>query len=414
MTFLYNIAVFLYRLGIGAAAFFNPKAAAWIAGRKNLCAKVRRFRQENPARLIWLHCASLGEFEQGRPVAEGLKSQHPAALIVITFYSPSGYEIRKNYAGADAVFYLPLDTRRRVRAFISALQPDAVIFVKYEFWYHHLQELRERNIPVLLISAVFRRRQIFFRWYGGLHRRMLHCFTHLFVQDKLSLQNLQSLNIQSITVAGDTRIDRALTHVTRAAPIPVAEKFAAGEQVLVCGSTWPPEETMLTEIMQREELRHWKFIIAPHEIGEGHLAEIEQKLPVSPVRFSQAEESDLGAARVLLIDNIGMLSSLYRYGAAAFIGGGFGAGIHNTLEPAAWAVPVIFGPKYEKFPEAVAMSERGGGFAITNAEELAALLIRFADAEERQKSGRRAKEYLTENAGGSAVILQYLRKILRD
>ena len=409
MIWLYNFGIFLYRLSIGIASFFNPKARLWISGRKDLLSKIEIFRNQNEGKLVWFHCASLGEFEQGRPVIEGLKKKQPDWKIVVTFYSPSGYEIRKNYTVADAVFYLPLDTKKNAQKFIKSLRPDYAIFVKYEFWYHHLFELNHRSIPTLLISATFRKEQIFFKWYGGLHRRMLTFFDQIFVQDKLSASNLQKIDIQKITLSGDTRIDRVLSIAKEGKTIRKAALFKGNHPLLICGSTWEKDEKILAGVMANDKFPNWKFIIAPHEIGEKHLKQIEEIIPLPTIRFSKVTEQNIEDFRVLLIDNIGLLSALYHYGDLAYIGGGFGAGIHNTLEPMAHNLPVIFGPKYKKFSEAKYLVISGGGFSINNKTDLQNVFANLSNEEKRKVAAKKAKAYILENEGASVGVVDFLR-----
>lgn len=411
MNILYKSAVQLYRLGIRIAALRSPKARAWQDGRVDLFEKIKTFRAAHPGYLVWFHCASLGEFEQGRPVIEGLRRDRPEAVIVVTFYSPSGYEIRKNYAAADGVFYLPLDTEKNAEQFLSALLPDLVVFVKYEFWYYHLKAVKNRHIPLLLISALFRKKQLFFKAYGGAYRKMLPLFDRIFVQDKTSADLLQSIDYQNFTLAGDTRTDRTADIAASNKRIEKSEVFAGKSPVLVCGSTWSPDEDLLTAVMTDPAFADWKFIIAPHEIHAAHLNRLEAKISLPCVRFSAAGTKYLQKARVLIIDNIGMLSALYRYGAAAYIGGGFGVGIHNTLEPAAYGIPVIFGKKYKKFAEAVSLVQTGGGFSVQTAEDLRAVFLKLNNADFRAKAGAKARVYIDENRGATAVILKYIDKL---
>ncbi len=409
MIVLYNFGIFLYRLGIGIASFFNPKAQLWVSGRRDLFSKTTAFRAQNEGQLIWFHCASLGEFEQGRPVIEGLKKDRPDWKIVVTFYSPSGYEIRKNYAVADAVFYLPLDTKNNARKFIDALRPDYSVFVKYEFWYHHLFELKRRSIPTILISSIFRKEQIFFKFHGSLHRKMLHFFDCIFVQDELSKKNLLDIDIQHIKLSGDTRIDRVLSIAEIGKSIPLAAQFKGNSPLLICGSTWGQDEKTLSGVIANKVFSDWKFIIAPHEIGEKHLKQIEAILPFSSVRFSKVNEQNINDFRVLLIDNIGLLSRLYKYGDLAYIGGGFGAGIHNTLEPMAHGLPVIFGPKYRKFTEAVYLVDSGGGFVVNDSQDLMKVFVNLTDEENLKEAAGKARDYILENEGASAGVIDYIK-----
>ena len=423
--FFYTIFCRLYLLGIRLAALWNPKARTWISGRKDLFEQLttrlgtsgqvevaggaglsvaNREGKNGPANgdtalagsgeatrmagakpgtgtvgsspLIWMHCASLGEFEQGRPVIEALKEKHPTCRILLTFFSPSGYEIRKDYSGADYVFYLPMDSKKNAKKFIDIVQPDLVIWVKYEYWYHYLTTLKKRNIPTLLVSGIFRPDQPFFKWYGRLHQYMLECFSHLFVQTPGSKELLEGIGFKSkVTVNGDTRFDRVADIVHKFTPIPVVEAWVGNHTTIVAGSTWPEDE---------EELDHYanthpdmRFIIAPHEVNESHLKEIE-KLFKHTIRYSVLQKRVPGTVsreqqvtNTLIIDNIGMLSRLYKYAAITYVGGGFGGdGVHNVLEAAVYHKPVIFGPVYEKYVEAKELVEQGGGFPIKTALEL--------------------------------------------
>ena len=343
MAFLYNIGIQAYHLAIQLAAPFNEKAALLCKGRKEVWKKAAGI-QRGEGRLVWFHAASLGEFEQGRPVIEALKAAEPATQILLTFFSPSGYEIRKNYTGADYILYLPGDTRRNAVRLIEKFRPDAAVFIKYEFWFHYLNELNKRNIPVYLISAIFRPNQPFFKSWGKLHRRMLGCFKELFVQDGQSVELLKSIGIKNVRLTGDTRFDRVKQIAENAKQIVKVEQFCDGRPAIVCGSTWPPDEEILLEYINCHP-DGYKWIIVPHEIGENHIKAILDKCRKKVARYT-SENTDLADKEVLIIDCIGLLSSIYRYGKIAYIGGGFGVGIHNTLEAAVYGIPVIFGPKY--------------------------------------------------------------------
>lgn len=409
MIYIYNIAIFFYVSAIRIAAKFSPKAKLWVAGRRGLFQEIKKFREDNLGQLIWFHCASLGEFEQGRPVIELWKQRFPDWKIVISFYSPSGYEIRKNYDQVDAVFYLPADTKSNARKFINTLQPDIAIFVKYEFWYHHLNELSNLNIPTYLISAIFKENQIFFKWYGQLHQKMLSFFNYIFVQNKKSAQLLHSTNCHEHSTVGDTRTDRVADIVAKKKNIQVAADFSAHHEILVCGSTWEADEDLLAKTSIKNVLQNWKIIIAPHEINESHLNQIENKFPNS-IRYSEANKENIRSAQVLIIDNIGMLSSLYAYGDIAYIGGGFGVGIHNTLEPAAHGLPIIFGSKYQKFSEAIALIQKEAAFSISNEEDLEQVLIKLQDSKYRAGAGKKAADYISTNLGATEKIVSYLSK----
>lgn len=406
MLLLYDLGIQFYLLAIRLAAFFNKKARLWWNGRENWYEKMRMAIPAD-AHPVWIHCASLGEFEQGRPVIESLKQQHPDVKILLTFFSPSGYEIRKNYAQADYVFYLPADTARNARKFLHAVQPRLAIFVKYEFWYHYLHQLSKRNITTYLISAIFHPKQPFFNWYGRFFRRMLPFFTKIFVQNEASAKLLRQIDVHHFEIAGDTRIDRVVEIAKQAKTFPIIEQFVGNQPVLTAGSSWPPDEAILLEFINQNTNNGWKYIFAPHDISESHILQIVQRFhaTVSVVRFSQATDS-VENAQVLIIDNIGMLSSLYRYGKIAYIGGGFGAGIHNTLEPIAFGLPVLFGPKYEKFEEAVQLVRNGGAFVVKNTNDFSEIFLHLNTEAAYQKASQAARNYVIENQGATERIIQ--------
>lgn len=404
---LYSLAIHLYAWVVALIAPFHRKARRMRAGQRQTLPLLRRLTDPT-ARTIWFHAASLGEFEQGRPLMERIRARHPEYKILLTFFSPSGYEVRKDYAGADIVCYLPFDTPRRVHRFLDAARPSIAVFIKYEFWGNYLQELRRRQVPTYIVSAIFRPDQLFFQWYGAPYRQMLHCFTHLFVQDERSKALLATYGIAgNVTVAGDTRFDRVLEISREAKRVAEAEAFTAhAEQLtLVAGSTWPPDEELLLPYFNNHP--EMKLIIAPHEIHEERLRAIESRLTRPALRLSQAVAADPSTVDCLIIDNYGLLSSLYRYGAVAYVGGGFGVGIHNTLEAAVYGVPVLFGPRYQKFKEAVGLIACGGGIALQDAAGLQAAMDRFlAHPEERAQRGTAARRFVEQAAGGTERILQ--------
>ena len=414
MHFFYNLGIRLYLLAIWIAALFSPKAKQWLAGRRHwrqrLAAQLAAARPQGTP-LVWFHCASLGEFEQGRPLIERLKAQTADIRVLLTFYSPSGYEIRKDYPLADIVAYLPADTPRQARHFVEITQPTLTVFVKYEFWRHHLQALQRAGIPIVLISAVFRPGQIFFRWYGGLFRRLLPLFDHIFVQNEESEALLiEKTGLENVSRAGDTRIDRVVKIASEDRSFPLVKAFAAGASVLVAGSTWPPDEAQLAALAREALPPDWKIILAPHQIRESHLRNIEAAFSLPSVRYSQANQLSVGQARLLLIDNVGMLSALYRYGRLAYIGGGYGAGIHNTLEPVTFGLPVIFGPRYDKFEEARQLIQKGGAFSIETQTDLIRTFRALLDAEHHARAAHAARAYIDENRGGTERIFQVLRR----
>ncbi|MEL6635345.1 MAG: glycosyltransferase N-terminal domain-containing protein [Bacteroidota bacterium] len=406
MLLLYQLTLRLYALGIHLLAPFHPKARRWVRGRREVARQLQKLDPDRPR--LWMHCASLGEFEQGRPVLEALRHQWPDHQIVLSFFSPSGYEIRKNYPLADVICYLPLDSPGNARRWLDTVRPQLAIFVKYEFWYHYLHQLRDRNCPTLLIAAHFRPRQLFFRSYGGFFRSILHCFQHIFVQDTGSVELLRQIGQEAHSIAGDPRIDRVLEIAGAAREFPLVAAFAEGRPVLVLGSSWPAEEQLLAELLDRADRPGWRLLIAPHEIREKGLRRLESSLPGPVLRYSQARPETAREARVLLIDNIGMLSALYRYGRLAFIGGGFGQGIHNILEPMAFGLPVIFGPRFEKFGEAVQLCQAGGTFSVNHVKELEQVWRQLDDTEHYQRAVEQTQQYLERNRGASRRIIAYI------
>lgn len=388
------------------AALFHPKARRWVEGRRHWRARYAR-AFEKKSRVLWVHAASLGEFEQGRPVIEAFRERFPGWQIVLTFFSPSGYEIRKNYPLADFVCYLPADTRRNARDFLDLIQPDAAVFVKYEFWAGYLSELKRRRTPTLLVSALFRPGQPFFRWYGAFWRRMLGCFSHIFVQNEASARLLDGIGVPHYTVAGDTRVDRVLKLAENAPENDIVSTFAGNRPVFIAGSAWEADEAVFLPVLQQAAFQHYKIIIAPHEPSEKHLTQLIARLERPHIRYSACAAA-VPEADILLIDNVGMLNTLYRYGSVAFIGGGFGKGIHNTLEPAAFGLPVLFGPRYEKFEEARQMVARGGAFAVRDAAELQNVLEKLQDSTFYEKASAATSAYLAESQGATERVLVYL------
>lgn len=363
-----------------------------------------RQQLEKDARYIWFHAASLGEFEQGRPLIEKIRAKYPDYRILLTFFSPSGYEVRKNYRGADIVCYLPFDKPRNVKKFLDLVNPCMAFFIKYEFWKNYLDELHKRRTPVYSVSSIFRRGQIFFKWYGGTYRNVLRNFDHIFVQNERSKRYLSKIGINKVTVVGDTRFDRVLQIRDEAKDLPLVELFKNNTMTFVAGSSWQPDEDLFIEYFNRHP--EVKLIIAPHVIDENHLVEIIRKLKRPYVRYTRADEKNVRKADCLIIDCFGLLSSIYRYGEIAYIGGGFGVGIHNTLEAAVYGIPVIFGPKYQKFQEAIHLLEAKGGFSIKSYEELKILLDRMlGDEDFLREAGKNAGAYVTDNAGTTDKVL---------
>ncbi len=365
MLFLYNIGICLFDFAISVLALFKEKPALLKRGRRETMRRIAELpKLEKP---IWIHSASLGEFEQGRPIIEAIKKKDPNQKVVLTFFSPSGYEIRKDYELADYIFYLPSDRPRLVRKFIEAIQPGKVLFIKYEFWYHYLKTLYKKQIPVYSVSSIFRPQHIFFKWYGKWNRKMLYFFTQFYVQNEESKKMLKTIGIENAVIAGDTRFDRVYDIAQQAKSYPIVENFCEGKQVIVGGSSWPAGEKLLVNyIHQHPEV---KLLLAPHEIHEEHLLNIESMLQVSSIRYTQVKDEDLTDYQVLIVDTMGMLSSMYQYGTVAYIGGGFGSGIHNTIEASTFGLPVLFGPKYKKYQEACDLVDLKGGFEVNDQEQ---------------------------------------------
>lgn len=411
--FLYNTVLLLYSLAIRFVSPFHKKARLITKGRKESLERIKKF-QRFQNRLVWFHAASLGEFEQGRPVIEALKEKEPDTVIVLTFFSPSGYEIRKNYKGADHVFYLPQDTKRNAELFVKKIAPDAAVFIKYEFWYHYLYELHKNEIDTFLISATFNKNQPFFKSWGKIYKRMLKFFTVIFVQDNESVSLLNSIGINKNKHAGDTRFDRVKQIAENARKLEKIEKFRTdGRPIIVCGSTWPADESILLRYINQNSY-DYKWIIVPHEIDESHIKNIIRNCQKSIVRYSD-EKADFASAEVLIIDCIGILSSVYGYGKIAYIGGGFGTGIHNTLEAAIYGIPVIFGPKYEKFREAVELIENQGAFSISNEQDFREIIDELNATDERtEEYGIRAYAYTNTQFGATEIIMKRLCKSPED
>ncbi len=402
---LYNIFIHFYYFFIWIASFFNDKAKKWINGRKSLFNTL--VDEAISGKYIWFHCSSLGEFEQGRPVIEMIKKKNKAYKILITFFSPSGYEIRKNYEFADLVTYLPLDTPKMTRRFIELVNPQMVFFVKYDFWYNIIKCLKEKNIKVFLISGLFNKDQLFFKKYAGWYRNILRFFDHLFVQDETSKKLLQTIGINNVTVAGDNRFDRAYEIPDKAARIPLIEKFSEGKHIVIGGSTWEKDEKLLVKYINEFKNEKVKYIIAPHEISQSHIKSILETLEPDAVKYSEADHENIKNKKVLVIDNIGMLSALYRYASIAYIGGGFGKSIHNIMEPATFGLPVLFGPNHHKFREANDLIERGAAVVIKKYYDLKMTLNHFLkDQKELIKAGGNASEYIKEKTGASGIIYE--------
>lgn len=437
---MYNIAIYIYLIGVAIGSLFNKKIKKMWRGEREAVDLLKE-KVDPTAKYVWFHAASLGEFEQGRPLIEQLKATHPEYKILLTFFSPSGYEVRKNYEGADIVCYLPLDTIRNARRFLRAVHPVMAFFIKYEFWYNYLHILRHRGVPVYSVSSIFRPGQVFFKWYGRNYAKVLHCITHFFVQNEVSLQLLKGIGIDEATVVGDTRFDRVLQIKEQAKELPIVEAFKGingkgdackddlsenackgdlsedackdnlsengckGCKVFVAGSSWQPDEDIFIRFFNAHP--DWKLIIAPHVIGEDHLAYILDKLQMKAVRYTQATEQSAAEARCLIIDCFGLLSTIYRYGEIAYVGGGFGVGIHNVPEAAVWGVPVLFGPNNKRFQEAQDLLACKGSFEVTDYDSFNTIISRLiSDDKFRLQCGEASANYVKSRSGATDIIMK--------
>jgi len=406
MSFLYNIAIYFASFAAWVLSNFNSKIKLWHTGTYNW---KRKYTDKivSGKKTIWIHCASLGEFEQGRPVIESLKAKYPEYSIVLTFFSPSGFEIRKNYDKADYVFYLPADTPDNAKKFINIINPEFVVFVKYEFWNNYISELYRRNISLYLISGIFRQEQHFFKWYGTFFRNILKKFTMFFVQDKMSLDLLTEAGIKNVIVAGDTRFDRVVQIASEAKEIEIIELFKGNENLFLAGSSWKQDEEIIARYINANPAK-MKWVFAPHEPNPENVERLEKLFNVKSVRYSQYSESD-SDARVLIIDNVGMLSSAYRYACIAAIGGGFGKGIHNILEAACWGLPVMFGPKYEKFNEAIELIQKNGAVSFDSFDRFCEIIDKWlSDNDLYLQSAKASSLYVADNKGATDKILNVI------
>ncbi len=464
---MYNIAIYIYLIGVAIGSLFNKKIKKMWRGEREAVDLLKE-KVDPTAKYVWFHAASLGEFEQGRPLIEQLRATHPEYKILLTFFSPSGYEVRKNYEGADIVCYLPLDTIRNARRFLRAVHPVMAFFIKYEFWYNYLHILRHRGVPVYSVSSIFRPGQVFFKWYGRNYAKVLHCITHFFVQNEVSLQLLKGIGIDEATVVGDTRFDRVLQIKEQAKELPIVEAFKGingkgdackdnlsedacngdlsedackrvlsedaykrvlsedackedlsedackedlsedgckGCKVFVAGSSWQPDEDIFIRFFNDHP--DWKLIIAPHVIGEDHLAYILDKLQMKAVRYTQATEQSAAEARCLIIDCFGLLSTIYRYGEIAYVGGGFGVGIHNVPEAAVWGVPVLFGPNNKRFQEAQDLLACKGSFEVTDYDSFNTIISHLiSDDKFRHQCGEASANYVKSRSGATDIIMK--------
>lgn len=404
---IYQLAIHLLGIGLWLAGLFHSKAKLLARGQRNAIEEIRK-KAIPEASYLWFHAASLGEFEQGRPVIEKLKADYPSTKILLTFFSPSGYEVRKNYPEADIIAYLPADTKTNARKLLTSINITAAIFIKYEFWPNFINELSKNKIPIYAISAIFRADQAFFKWYGKWYKHWLYSFECIFVQDADSLQLLQEHNLQNAALAGDTRFDRVVELTNNNVSMPLIDAFLRnGKRIIVAGSTWPKDEALLACYLH--ENNDVKLIIAPHEIHEGHLLQIHKTFYSKTIRYSEANVDNVQNVNCLIIDTFGMLSSVYKYADVAYVGGGFGAGIHNILEAAVWNVPVIFGPNYRKFREAIELNTIGGALPVKSYE---ALSLGFDHLFHHQEAGIVAGNYVRNKTGATDMITKELANLI--
>jgi len=410
MRLLYSILIYIYSFIINIASLFNTKAKQWTVGRKNIILKIKKDFSLVTEKTIWIHSASLGEFEQGRPLIEALKKKNPNTKIVLTFFSPSGYEIRKNYPLADYVYYLPIDTPQNAKAFIKIINPSLVIFIKYEFWYNYINQLDKQKIPFLYISAIFRPNQLFFKPCGKWFLNHLRKANHFFVQNQTSKNLLRAKGIHQVSISGDTRFDRVASILQQAKENDIVKKFKGTSSLLLAGSTWPKDEEAIKDLHQA--IPDIKIIIAPHLINQSHINQIKSIFPKA-ITYSKAKESDINKAPILIIDNMGMLSSLYQYADFALIGGGFGAGIHNTLEAATYGMPIFIGPNYHKFQEAKDLIDKGIISVFNTADELKTDFdMILNDKDKYHHIVKASKDYVKSNSGATDLIMRRISDIL--
>ncbi len=409
MLWIYRIFAGAYFAFIRIAAINSLKAKKWVEGRRTQAGEWRKIDAEG-SRLLWMHAASLGEFEQGRPVLEEFRKRHPDWKVLVTFFSPSGYEIRKEYDQADYIFYLPEDTSENVREFLDTFNPTIAMFVKYEFWYGYLEGMERRNIPLVFISAIFRKNQVFFKWYGKWFLNRLRVAAHIFVQDRHSLALIRSKGLTNVSLGGDTRYDRVLQTVSDSRHFPEVEEFLGGSRVLIFGSAWQ-KETKLFRAFEAALPPGWKIIYAPHEIHRERLEKLAEDTVHGAVLFSTLGSAMKKEANTLIVDGVGYLAALYKYADIALIGGGFGSGIHNILEPAAFGCPVLFGPNHSKFPEAGEMIKSGCGFEIRDENDFGKVFDRVSDDSELQRLKKQTAQFVKERAGATSKIMKLLDKL---
>ncbi|TDX14185.1 3-deoxy-D-manno-octulosonic acid transferase [Flavobacterium sp. S87F.05.LMB.W.Kidney.N] len=406
MLFLYNLAVSLAAFFLKIIALFSPKIKLFVEGRKNVFSILEE-KIKADDKTIWFHSASLGEYEQGLPVIEKIKEKYPSHKIIVTFFSPSGYEVRKNNTVADVTIYLPLDTKSNAKKFLKLVHPELAFFIKYEFWLNYLKELEKSKTPTYLISGIFRDNQMFFKWYGGFYRKALKAFTFFFVQNESSKQKIESIGFTNVIVSGDTRFDRVAAILERDNKLGYIENFKNNQPVIVFGSSWPKDEVLIAEYINQAP-ENVKFIIAPHNIKADQIAELKAQITKSTILFSEKENKDLSKYDVFIIDTIGLLTKIYSYGTIAYVGGGFGnPGIHNILEPAAFGIPIVIGPNYSNFAEAVSLVELQGCMVISNTVELKKTFDQLlSDNELFTKKSSICKSFIQDNKGATETIIK--------
>lgn len=411
MQFLYNISIYFYSIAIKIASLFNHKAKLWVQGRKNIFKTIEN-TVDRSQKIAWFHCSSLGEFEQGRPIIEKFRLQHPEFKIVLTFFSPSGYEIRKNYNQADYVFYLPIDIKRNAKRFVNAVMPQFCVLIKYEFWFNYINELKQNNIPVYSASTIFRKNQHFFKWNGGWFRKQLKNINYFFVQNQESADLLKSIGFNNIEISGDTRFDRVYSITQNTKSFDNVEKFIQGDMIFIAGSTWKQDEDLLIDLINKKH-QGLKFIVVPHEINPKSIEEFRNRIEVKSVLFTDNDTSNYPESNVLIVNTIGHLSQLYQYASIAYIGGGFGKGIHNVLEAATFGMPIIFGPNFHKFQEAKDLINLKGAFFVKNTNELSEFAYSILSNYQVLKfTSEITKNYVINNIGATDKILNTINEHL--
>ncbi|MGC9331504.1 MAG: 3-deoxy-D-manno-octulosonic acid transferase [Bacteroidales bacterium] len=407
--FLYTTGIYVYWLTIRIVSVFNPKANAFIRGRKAWLQQLKNITSKNKTKWIWVHCSSFGEFEQGKPVIDKIKQNYPEYSILLSFFSPSGYNARKNYASVDAVVYMPMDVPKNAKQFVETINPQFALFIKYEFWYHHLYQLKQHNIPVFLISATFRQSQVFFKWYGKFFRTMLDFYDAVFLQDQHSQQLVNNISDTETQVCGDTRFDRVKEIAQKPFQNDLLDAFVKNQDnIMIAGSTWPADEKLIAQCTK--EIKNLKVVLTPHEIDDKHLSQIRKTFTNRKISFFTSASCDEAAnADILIVDIMGSLSSIYRYGHIAYVGGGFGKGIHNILEPAAYHLPVIFGPNFQRFVEGRELIQYHAAFSVKNSEELCNIVHKCMDDKFRSECKKNMKIYMHEKAGATKNIIEALQ-----